>query len=92
MQGVKLPIGGNSVNEQAILSKQIKRLCREKGLSYYELSYKSTVPLTTLMHIIDGETKNPGLFTISKIYGGLGISLKEFFDSNEFNGIEYGPE
>lgn len=75
-----------------ILSKQIKRLCREKGISYYELSYKSTVPLTTLMHIIDGETKNPGLFTISKICGGLGISLKDFFDSKEFSEIEYKTE
>ena len=85
-------MGENGVDERMILSKQIKRLCREKGISYYELSYKSTVPLTTLMHIIDGETKNPGLFTISKICGGLGISLKDFFDSKEFNEIEYKTE
>ncbi len=76
------------MEEQKILAKRIKFLCRERELSYYELSYKAAVPLTTLMHIIDGSTKNPGLFTISKICGGLKITLKEFFDTQEFEGIE----
>ncbi len=76
------------MEEQKILAKRIAFLCQEKNLSYYELSYKAAVPLTTLMHIMDGSTKNPGLFTISKICGGLEISLKEFFDTQEFEGLE----
>ncbi|MCI8831113.1 MAG: helix-turn-helix domain-containing protein [Lachnospiraceae bacterium] len=80
------------MEEQKILAKRIEFLCKEKNLSYYELSYKAAVPLTTLMHIMDGSTKNPGLFTISKICGGLRISLKDFFDTQEFEGIEEGLE
>ena len=74
------------------LANRIKYLCKQKCISYYMLSYMSTVPMTTLMHIMDGSTKNPGLFTISKICGGLRISLKDFFDTQEFEGIEEGLE
>lgn len=80
------------MKEQKILSKRIESLCKQKGISYYSLSYKSTVPLTTLMHIINCSTKNPGIFTIVKICNGLNITLREFFDANEFEGIEYEAE
>lgn len=81
--------GGTVMHEQKILSERISELCRLRGISYYALAYKSSVPLTTLMHIIDCSTKNPGLFTISKLCSGLEISLKDFFDSEKFIGIEY---
>ena len=42
-----------AMNEQKLLSQRIEYLCKEKRLSYYALSYRSTVPLTTLMHIVD---------------------------------------
>lgn len=71
------------------LANRIKQLCEKSHISYYTLSYKSTVPMTTLMHIINCSTKNPGVFTIFKICNGLNISIKEFFDSEEFIGIEY---
>ncbi|MBQ8626357.1 MAG: helix-turn-helix transcriptional regulator, partial [Agathobacter sp.] len=58
-----------------------------KGMSYYTLSYRSTVPLTTLLHILDGSTKNPGILTIIKLCDGLGISLQEFFDTEEFSSM-----
>ena len=44
--------------------------------------------MTTLMHIINGSTRNPGLFTIIKICYGLNVTVRDFFDSEEFIGIE----
>ena len=73
---------------QKKLAKRIYFLCQSQGISYYTLSYRSAVPMTTLMHIIDGSTKNPGLFTIIKICNGLRITVKDFFDAEEFIGIE----
>lgn len=73
--------------EQKILIKRINDLCKEKGITYYTLSYKSSVPLTTLSHILSGESKNPGIFTITKICDGLDVSLKEFFDTDEFEAM-----
>lgn len=74
-------------DEQKRLARRINDLCKQKGISYYVLSYKSAVPLTTLIHIVDGSTKNPGIYTIFKLCDGLGITLKEFFDSEEFDMI-----
>ena len=76
------------MEEQKKLAKRIYFLCQRQGSSYYTLSYRSAVPMTTLMHIIDGSTKNPGLFTIIKICNGLNMTVKDFFDAEEFIGIE----
>lgn len=70
--------------QQEILINRINEICRERGYSYYTLSYKSSIPLTTLIHILDGSSKNPGIFTIIKICDGLEISLKDFFDTEDF--------
>lgn len=80
------------MDEQKILSKRIEYLCKQNGMSYYTLSYKSAVPMTTLMHIIDCSTKNPGIFTIVKICNGLDITIKDFFNTKEFADIELEPE
>lgn len=69
---------------QEILRIRIEDLCRERGLTYYTLSYQSSIPLTTLLHVMDGTTKNPGIYTIIKICDGLGITLQEFFATKEF--------
>ena len=69
---------------QTALIARINELCKEKGLSYYSLSYKSSMSLSTFLHIIDGSSKNPGIVTIGKICDGFGITLKEFFDSEAF--------
>lgn len=73
---------------QDILVERINNLCKENRMSYYALSYKSTVPMTTLMHIVDKSTVNPGIITIGKLCEGFGISMKEFFDTPEFEKIE----
>lgn len=69
---------------QEVLKKRIDELCKENNVSYYALSYKSTIPLTTLVHIMDGTTKNPGVLTILKLCDGLGVTLQEFFDTQDF--------
>ena len=77
---------------QKILAKRINSLCKKKGMSYYTLSYRSTVPLTTLLHILDGSTKNPGIFTVIKICEALNVSLTEFFGTDDFSKISRGVE
>ena len=78
--------------EQQVLVNRINTLCKEKGLSYYALSYRATVPLTTLLHIMDGTSGNPGFSTIVKICDGLGITLTEFFATEEFSKLIRGAE
>ncbi len=73
---------------QDVLVERINNLCKQKRMTYYALSYKSAVPMTTLIHIVDKSTVNPGVLTIGKLCDGFGITLKEFFDSPEFESIE----
>ncbi len=73
---------------QDVLVERINNLCKEKRMTYYALSYASAVPLTTLMHIVDKSTVNPGVLTIGKLCEGFGITLKEFFNAPEFDDIE----
>lgn len=73
---------------QDVLVERINNLCKKKRMTYYALSYKSAVPMTTLIHIVDKSTVNPGVLTIGKLCDGFGITLKEFFDSPEFENLE----
>lgn len=74
------------------MSNRIQYFCKLKRMTYYKLAYRSTVPLTTLLHIINCSTKNPGIFTIAKICNGLDITITEFFNSQEFENIEFEAE
>lgn len=80
------------MTEQELLSNRINYYCKIRRLTYYQLSYRSTVPLTTLMSILHGETKNPGIFTIAKICNGLDVTISEFFSAEEFKNIEFETE
>ena len=67
-----------------VLTERIKQLCKEKGMSYYKLSYRAAIPMTTLIHIMEGDTQNPGIHAVMKICDGFGMTMKEFFDSPLF--------
>lgn len=69
---------------QTILIERIFQLCREKGYSYYSLAYRAAIPVTTLMNIINGQSKNPGIVTIMKICNAFEVTLKDFFDTESF--------
>lgn len=70
--------------KQGILVKRVNDLCKQKGLTYYTLSYKSGVPLSTLMHLMDESVQNPRLNTIVRLCVGMKITLAEFFDTEDF--------
>lgn len=64
---------------QQELTDKINQLCNKNGYDYITLSRKSGVPLTTLLNIIKGNSKNPGVFTIAKLCQGFEITMAEFF-------------
>ena len=68
------------------VTQRIIELCKEKELSYYTLSYKSAVSMSTLMSIINGG--NTTITTINRICNGLEISLTQFFNTDYFNTCE----
>lgn len=78
--------------QQRVLIERINNLCKEKGISHYALSGKSDVPLGTLLHILDGTTKNPGIFTILKLCDGFDMTIAEFFQTEEMENLQKDVE
>ena len=52
------------------------------------LERSAGIPPSTVKNILNGASKNPGVVTIKMICDGLGISLIEFFDTDEFRELE----
>lgn len=72
---------------QAIV-KRIEELCRERNLTINGLSNASGVTQSTVNDIVSGTTYNAGIVTIKKLCDGLGISVRDFFDSAMFMDLE----
>lgn len=67
-----------------MIGKRISHLCKQKGITAYQLANKAMVPMTTLENIMKGHTGNPGIYTVGKICDGLGITMQELLDYEEF--------
>lgn len=63
-------------------------LLEEKKISIHKLSMDSAVAPSTIKNILYGKSINPGIVTIKMLCDGFGISLSEFFDTEEFNSHE----
>jgi transcriptional regulator with XRE-family HTH domain len=63
-------------------------LCEEKRMSIHKLATESAVAPSTIKNILYGKSKNPGIVTIKMLCDGLGISLYEFFNTDEFQNLE----
>ena len=61
---------------------KIKELCKERGFSYYELAKRSDIPYSTLNTMILKENQ-PSLSTLKKLCNGFGISLLQFFNTED---------
>jgi transcriptional regulator with XRE-family HTH domain len=72
---------------QAVI-KRIEELCKERNLTINALSNISGVTQSTVNDIVKGTTYNAGIATIKKLCDGLGISIRDFFDSDLFTNIE----
>lgn len=70
------------------VKNRILELCEEKDLTINALATKSGLPPSSIKNILYGKSLNPKIATIKIICDGVNISLKDFFDSPEFDGLE----
>ena len=70
------------------VKNRILQLLGEHQMSIYKLAMKSAVPQSSIKNIIYGKSQNPGIVTIKMLCDGFGISLVEFFDTEEFRNLE----
>ena len=53
-----------------------------------KLATESGVAPSTIKNILYGKSQNPGIVTLKMLCDGLGITLTEFFNTEEFKNLE----
>ena len=64
------------------------QICREKNLKINELATLSGVTPSTAYSMMDKSRRDVSIRTIKKLCDGLGITLGEFFSTQEFDNLE----
>ena len=68
------------MNTKEAVAKRIQELCAE-----YDMTVNA---LATASSMLNEKSQNPGVVSIKKICDGLGISIREFFDTDLFDNLE----
>ena len=66
------------------IKARIEQLCNSQGLSINALAKNADLTASTVYSLLNEQSQNPGIVTIEAVCKGLGISVKEFFDSPLF--------
>ena len=70
------------------IEKRIVELCDQRGIAINALANVSGVSPSTVYSILNEKSQNPGVCSIKKICDGLDITIRQFFDSDLFDGLE----
>ena len=70
------------------VKNRLLELLGEKGMSIHKLAMESAVAPSSIKNILYGKSQNPGIVTIKMLCDGFGISLVEFFNTEDFLNLE----
>lgn len=73
--------------KEAVVAR-FRDICKERNMKINELATSSGVTPSTAYSMFDENRHDVSIVTIKKFCDGLNISLKEFFDSEEFDNLE----
>lgn len=76
------------MNTFTAVKERLLQLLEVKKLSIHKLSLESGVSPSTIKNILYGKSINPGVVTIKMLCDGFGITLKDFFESEKFIGLD----
>ena len=76
------------MNTYETVKNRILQLLGEKKMSIHKLAMESAVAPSSIKNILYGKSQNPGIVTLKMLCDGFGISLIEFFDTEEFAELE----
>ena len=72
-----------------IIVNRILSLCKQRGITIYQLAGMSGVSYSTLDNLINYKTFNPKIKTLHKIATAFSLTLAEFFDFPELNNYSF---
>lgn len=66
------------------VKNRLLQLLGERKMSIHKLAMDSAVAPSSIKNILYGKSQNPGVVTIKMLCDGFGISIVDFFDTEEF--------
>lgn len=76
------------MNTVVAVRNRILQLCGERNISINKLANICGLSPSSVKNILYGKSQNPKVLTIKMICDGLGITLAQFFDTDEFDHLE----
>ena len=73
---------------QEAVKQRILEIANEKNLSMNKIATNCFINTSTLISMLNGHSKHSEISTISKICYGLGVSVRDFFDSPLFDNVK----
>lgn len=70
------------------VKNRILQLLGEKKMTIHKLAMESAIAPSSIKNILYGKSVNPGIVTLKLLCDGFGITLVEFFDTDEFRNLE----
>lgn len=70
------------------VADRIRSICVTRGIRINELANISGITPSTIYSLLDSRRRDVSVITVKKICDGLDMTLKEFFDSVEFDKLE----
>ncbi|MBR3806206.1 MAG: helix-turn-helix transcriptional regulator [Clostridia bacterium] len=70
------------------VKNRLLQLLGEKRMSIHKLAMESAVPPSSIKNILYGKSQNPGIVTIKMLCDGFGITLIDFFNTEDFLKLE----
>ena len=70
------------------VKNRLLQLLGEKRMSIHKLAMESAVAPSSIKNILYGKSQTPGIVTIKMLCDGFGITLIDFFDTEEFRTLE----
>ena len=70
------------------VKNRILQLLGEKKMSIHKLAMESAVAPSSIKNILYGKSQNPGIVTLKMLCDGFGITLIDFFDTEDFRNLE----
>lgn len=72
-----------------IIVDRILSLCRQRGMTIYQLSIMSGISYSTLDNIVNHRTINPKIKTLHKIANAFSMTLPELLDFDELTNYSF---
>ena len=76
------------MNTVSAVRNRILQLCGDQDITVNGLATMSGLPPSSVKNILYGKSLNPKIITIKMICDGVGITLGEFFCTDEFDKLE----